>query len=165
LYPALIVAAMVTVCADAPASMGPVSLSGLTNNADLIIYGRVDSLATEERLIAADSSSEMRGRVLHETHATVATIEVVKGPVPGPVVVVTTVPGMEDHPVFRTGEQSILFLVRNEGAETFSTVALSQGKFDVADGQVIREGVSVQEFLNRIRDHLRPNPPEIPDVH
>jgi len=55
----------------------------------------------------------------------------------------------------------VLFLVSNEDRETYRTVALAQGKFDVADGQVVRRGLPVAEFLDDVRAMLRPKAPAI----
>jgi len=164
LFRVIIAAVWFFCCGGALASMAPVSLQSLAENADLIIYGQVDGLATKQRLFEPGSLSEVENLAVYDIHVSFSPIEAIKGSVQRPVVIVTTVAGMEDHAVFRTGEQAILFLKRNEGEETYTTVALSQGKFDVGDGQVIREGMPVVEFLSLIREHLRPKPPAAPTI-
>jgi len=154
LFRVIIAAVSAFCCGGAPASMAPVSLQSLAENADLIIYGQVDGLTTKQRLFKPGSLSEMEGLAVYDIHVSVSPIEAIKGHIPTPVVVVTTVAGMEDHAVFRAGEQAILFLVRNEGEETYTTVALAQGKFDVSDGQVTRAELSVQDFLIELRSYV-----------
>jgi len=68
---------------------------------------------------------------------------------------------MEDHPVFQVEENAILFLVRDKDEGTFRTLSLAQGKFNVADGQVVREGIPVEEFIDMIRDNMRPTSPAL----
>ena len=138
--------------------MGPVTLQGLVESAELIIYGRVGGLTTERQTIKADLSSEMHGRGLYTINASISPIEVIKGHAPDPVIV-TSIAGMEDHPVFRADENAIFFLVCNKDEGTYRTVALAQGKYDVANGQVVREGLKVEEFINLIRDMLPPTSP------
>ena len=144
---------------SAHAAMGPVSLEALVEGADLIIYGQVGALHTTERIEASAPNAETE-RVVVEIRASVTIIEVVKGDSPGDIVV-TTLAGMEDHPVFVAGETAVLFLVQGDYGATYTTMALSQGKFDVRDGVVVRESLDVNDFLDRIRELLRPSAPTL----
>ena len=156
----LTAAICVCVASSAVAAMGPVTLQGLAEGADLIVYGQVETLVAEERAYEAGQNDEMSGRLFRHVRATVSQFEVIKGSAPDSIIV-TAVAGMEDHPDFKVGEQVVLFLVSNEDGETYRTVALAQGKFDVTDGQITREGLSVEEFLSKIRELLRPTPPAL----
>ena len=149
-----VIASLLFAASAAVAAMGAVSLRTMTEQADLIIYGKVDSLATEEHPFQPEANGEMQGRTLYRVLASVSAIEAVKGRPPDRRIVVTTFPGMEDQPVFHRDEHVILFLVSNEGGESYSTYARLQGKFDVSDGQVIRAQQSVQDFLIEVRSYI-----------
>ncbi len=160
MYRQLIAAVFLCAFGNATAAVGPVPLEHLAQAAELIIYGRVDSLTKEIQDTEAGPGSEMHGHALYRINASISPIETIKGHAPE-CIIVTTLAGMEDHPVFQLDENAILFLVRDKDEGTFRTLALAQGKFNVADGQVVREGIPVEEFIDMIRDNLRPTSPAL----
>lgn len=143
---------------SAHAAMGPVPLEALIERADLIVYGQVGALVTTERIDESSSSGERS--VVVEIRATVTKLETIKGDSPESIVV-TTLAGMEDHPVFEAGETAVLFLVSEDDGAHYTTVALSQGKFDVQDGLVVRESLDLNTFLDKIRQLLVPRAPTL----
>jgi hypothetical protein len=156
-WPVLVVATLLQ--CGVHAAMGPVPLEALVEGADLIIYGQVGALHTSERVAESTLSGETQGVVV-EVRATITRLQAIKGDSPDSIVV-TTLAGMEDHPVFEVGETAVLFLVCGDDGATWTTMALSQGKFDVREGVVVRESLGVNSFLDKIKELLRPTAPTL----
>ena len=128
------------------ASLGVISLEELTDRADFIVYGRVASLESivSERDTAAGTLQILTAIVRIEP------CRVLKGRTAEPIVV-KAIENMEDSPGFKQGQKVFLFLKQNPDDSSFSVFGLTQGKFDVEEGQVVREQSSVDQFVRRLQ--------------
>jgi hypothetical protein len=86
-------------------------------------------------------------------------VEIVKGSAAGTSVIVRTNPGTEDHPILLPGNEVVLFLVKDGDKEIYRTFGLSQGKFDIQDGLVVRDGLPLATFLDKIRSLIARSAP------
>jgi len=119
----------------------------LVDHASLVIVGTV----TETRSFPPDA----QGMIF--TEAKVRVTDTVVGATADDVVTVRVHGGeygdlgvvVEDQPVFRTGEQVVLFLAPAEGGGYWCPDAF-QGKYTVVDGTVLPRGVTLTEFLAEV---------------
>jgi len=134
--------------AVATASLGVISLEELTNRAELIVYGRVVSI--EASTVLPDGISEGGGVPVSMATIRILPYKILKGDTEDGLLV-RSVENMEDSPRFRKGQEVFLFLTRNTDDSTYLTIGLTQGKFDVINGMVVREArVSVGSFMESI---------------
>ncbi len=136
----------------APAIMVELHIPQLTANASHIITGKVLSV---ESYYTADGLSIY-------TEVIVAVGNQLKGDAQNPEVTIRFPGGevqdkglwIEDSPVFRFGENVILFLLPN-GDGSYRVGDMHQGKFTVANDVVMENGLAVGEFLNQIQSAQR----------
>ena len=137
---------MLLVSLTVQASMGVMPLDELTSQADLIVYGRVSSIETrtEERSTAAGNLRLLRACVRFEPE------RVLKGNAEDGIVV-SAIENMEDSPRFRVDQELVLFLLKNESGSSFSVIGLTQGRFIIADGVVVRDKMALDAFLDHVQ--------------
>ena len=136
----------------APAIMVKLDTPQLTANASHIITGKVLSV---ESYYTADGLSIY-------TEVIVAVGNQLKGDAQNPEVTIRFPGGVvqdkglwvEDSPVFRFGENVILFLLPNHDG-SYRVGDMHQGKFTVANDVVMENGLAVGEFLNQIQSAQR----------
>lgn len=128
------------------ASLGVMPLDELTSRADLIVYGRVNAIETE---IEVRKSAEGNLRLLH-ARAHIVPDRVLKGSVED-VIIVTAIENMEDSPRFEVDQDLVLFLTKNDSGSDYSVIGLTQGRFTIADGVVVREQMLVGPFLDQVQ--------------
>ena len=135
---------------SAPASLGVISLEELTCKADLIVYGTVASVESNE------SERKMRpGNVpIPIAVVRISSKTILKGAATDPIIV-KAVENMEDSPKFEQGQEVFLFLTQNADDSSFSVFGLTQGKFDVEDGLVVREQMPVAQFAEKVEELIR----------
>ena len=142
--------ALLILSGSASASLGVISLEELTCKAELIVHG---SVASVEHVVAERETS--MGKLSISTAVVhIDPDRILKGAASKPIVV-KAVENMEDSPRFRQGQEIFLFLIRNEEDSSFSVFGLTQGKFDVKDGAVIREQVPVAQFTEKVEERIR----------
>ena len=129
------------------ASIGVISLEELTSKAELIVYGRV--AAIESQLSHRSTSAGTLQLAIATVH--IEADKILKGSAADPLVV-TAVENMEDSPHFLQDQEVFLFLTLNAGDSSYSVIGLTQGKFDVSDGRVDREGSSVNQFAQQLQE-------------
>ena len=124
------------------------SLAQLTQDADLIVVGKVESV----------TSQMLNGKIW--SSATILVESKIKGELEaGQGTVVVSFPGgkvgdigmqVEDSPNYRKDEEVVAFLKKIQGESHFLTVGSSQGKFITDQGIVPRENIPLEQFLARI---------------
>lgn len=140
---------LVWLCAaSVPAALGYRTVGELMDAADVVVHGTVAS-------VHASEAPQQRGPATRLTEPTTVTAEILpyaifKGDAPRRLRV-TAIQGMEDSPEFIEGQEVILFLQRGADGQSFKTVGLLQGKLDVVDGVVTRNGTSLSSFLEELR--------------
>lgn len=135
------------VAETASASLGVISLEALTDQADLIVHGKV--LSSSRETVTRQTAEGTRGLQISIATIRIEPVRIIKGSAPAPVLV-QVVEGMEDSPRFQQGEEVIVFLQQNPDSASYSTVGLMQGKFNVADGLVLRAETPVGPFVEKL---------------
>lgn len=124
----------------------------LARDADAIIMGKV-----------TDTWSEWgeNGRYIY-TYGAVAVERVIKGVTNGKDYLVKRPGGvigetvMEVHgtPVFKAGDEVILFLLDDVASYESNVLGWEQGLFNIRDGIVVQNGMEVEEFIARLQSYL-----------
>jgi hypothetical protein len=136
-------------------AMVELSLEQLTRDADLIVVGKVESVASQ-MIIGKIWSS-----------ATISVESRIKGDEPEQSEIVVSFPGgkvgdigmqVEDSPNYKKDEEVVVFLKKMQGESHFSTAGSSQGKFIIEGGIVLRENIPLEEFLARIESIIKTAP-------
>ena len=135
---------------SATGSIGVISLEELTRKADLIVHGTVASIENVK------SERKMNpGNVPIPIAVIRFTPEkLLKGAATEPIIV-KAIENMEDSPNFEQDQEAFLFLKQNADDSSFSVFGLTQGKFDVVEGLVVREGISVAVFTEMVEKLVR----------
>ena len=134
-------------------AMVKLSLEQLVADADLIILGTVDSVQSEQA----------EGKIF--SFATVSVNLKIKGePEATQDKVVVRFPGgtvgdvgmkVEDSPDYEQGEEVLLFLQKIENQPGYRTAGSSQGKFLIKNHVVVKETISLDQFLEKIQSIIR----------
>jgi len=142
--------ALLLLSGSAPASIGVISLEELARQADLIVHASVTGI---ER-VASERETSMGRLAISTAVVNIKPIKILKGMATEPIVV-KAIENMEDSPRFREGQEVVFFLQRNEDDSSFAIVGLTQGKFDVEDGLVVREHTAVARFTAELEQLIR----------
>ena len=136
--------------AKTQAVMVELSLEQLVNKADLIVVGTVESLKSEL----------VRGKI--SSFATILVSATIKGSLEqGQDKIVVGFPGgtvgdvgmrAENSPDFEKDEEVVVFLKKVQGESHFMTVGASQGKFVVRDNVIVRENLSLDQFIGKVEE-------------
>ena len=137
----------------AHAIMGKISMEALVLNADLILLGRVNSIESFEEKVESKPGQKAEVEFMIWSVAEVVADKVLKGQVAFQPILVEFHVG-EDSPNYKSDEEVVVFLKKIESKFSYRTFGMFQGKYTIIDGKVDREGIPVDEFLNKISDIL-----------
>ena len=135
--------------AKSQAVMVELSLEQLVKEANLIVVGTVESVRSE--LVEGKISS----------FATILVSATIKGALgQGQDKIVVKFPGgtlgdvgmrVDNGPDYKVGENVVAFLKRAPGQSHYATVGSFQGKFLVKDNVIVRENLSLDEFIGKVK--------------
>ena len=138
------------------AVMAEMSLEQLTEDADLIVVGKVGSVTSQ---------------IINEKIFSFATISVsskIKGELkPEQSKVMVKFPGgkvgdigmkVEDSPNYKKDEEVVVFLKSVPSESDYMTVGSSQGKLIVDEGIVLRENMPLELFISRVKSIIKSGP-------
>ncbi len=154
----LIIGLAVSLGQQAFSSTGPLPLRVVAETADVIIVGRIGAITSVKKQVP----SKEIGYAIWST-AEVFPERMIKGALDREPAVIEfaggrvgeTIQIVEDSPTFATGETVILFLKRIEGKTSYTTVGMSQGKYEIKEGTVARKRVPVEQFIKEIQDLIK----------
>ena len=141
--------------AKSQAVMVELSLEQLVKEANLIVVGTVESVRSEL----------VEGKIF--SFATILVSETIKGGLEqGENKIVVRFAGgnvgdigmrVDNGPDYKVGENVVAFLKRAPGQSHYATVGSFQGKFLVKDNVIVRENLSLDEFIGKVKKIMESN--------